>query len=330
VGKGKEADREGQRMSEGSRYNRGAWLRKRWLEVALLAGFAGMLVLVGLAIYDFLPEPAPPAYVPPVGQFDGPTAYQHVLVQTQLGPRPTGSAANHQLGDYIIKELEAFGWTVEEQPFVYQGVTGRNIIGKAGAGPVAILGAHYDTRRKADQDPDPARQDEPVLGANDGASGVAVLLELARSLDKDALDYEVWLTFFDAEDNGRLDGWEYIAGSRHMAENLKVTPEMVVVADMIGDADQQIYKERNSTPELLNRIWGIAAKLGYQDYFIPDYKWSILDDHTPFLERGLPAADLIDFDYVHWHTTQDTADKVSAVALERVGRVLKVLVEDNQ
>ncbi len=115
-----------------------------------------------------------------------------------------------------------------------------------------------------------------------------------------------------------------------MAENLKVTPEMVVVADMIGDADQQIYKERNSTPELLDRIWDIAAELGYQDYFLPDYKWSMLDDHTPFLERGLPAVDLIDFDYPYWHTTQDTADKVSAVALERVGRVLQVLVEDNQ
>jgi hypothetical protein len=316
-------------MSNGKVGNgkRAARLRERWLETVLLVGFAGMVLLLGIAVVDSLPKPPPPAYVPPVGEFDGPAAYQHVLVQTQLGPRPTGSAANHQTGDYIIDELEAHGWTVEEQPFTYRGTQGRNIIAKAGKGPVAILGAHYDTRRKADQDPDPARQGEPVLGGNDGASGVAVLLELARALNPEELDYEVWLAFFDAEDNGRLDDWEYIVGSRYMAENLEVQPAMVVVADMIGDADQQIYKERNSSPELLDRIWGIAADLGYEEYFVPEYRWSILDDHTPFLEQGFLAADLIDFDYQYWHTTQDTADKVSPDSLERVGRVLQVLVE---
>lgn len=312
-------------MSKATGSESGAWLRERGLESALLVGFVVFLVLIGWAIYGFLPKPLFPE--PDVNQFLGQAAYEHVLRQVELGPRPTGSEAGRKTGDYIIAQLQAAGWAVEEQPFVYQGVAARNIIAKAGQGPVAILGAHYDTRLRADKDPDLELQADPVLGANDGASGVAVLLELARALDKDELDYEVWLTFFDAEDNGRLDGWDYIAGSRFMAANLAVRPEMVIVADMIGDADQQIYKERNSSPELLDRIWGIAADLGYDDYFIPEYKWPILDDHMPFLEMGIPAADLIDFDYPYWHTTQDTADKISADSLERVGRVLEFLVE---
>jgi Zn-dependent M28 family amino/carboxypeptidase len=312
-------------MSKATGSESGAWLRERGLESALLVGFVVFLVLIGWAIYGFLPKPLFPE--PDVNQFLGQAAYEHVLRQVELGPRPTGSEAGRKTGDYIIAQLQAAGWAVEEQPFVYQGVAARNIIAKAGQGPVAILGAHYDTRLRADKDPDLELQADPVLGANDGASGVAVLLELARALDKDELDYEVWLTFFDAEDNGRLDGGDYIAGSRFMAANLAVRPEMVIVADMIGDADQQIYKERNSSPELLDRIWGIAADLGYDDYFIPEYKWPILDDHMPFLEMGIPAADLIDFDYPYWHTTQDTADKISADSLERVGRVLEFLVE---
>jgi glutaminyl-peptide cyclotransferase len=150
---------------------------------------------------------------------------------------------------------------------------------------------------------------------------------LARTLDKKRLQNEVWLTFFDAEDNGRLDGWDFIAGSTEMAGRLTVKPAMVVVADMIGDRDQQIYKELNSTPGLVERIWSIAARLGYSNAFLPAAKWSMEDDHTPFLARGIPAVDLIDFDYPYWHTTQDTIDKVSPESLERVGRVLQVLLE---
>lgn len=304
------------------------WLRERWLETILTLGLVAMFAGIGITAYGFLPEPPPPTPTPGLPDtVDGELAYEHVLAQLAFGPRPTGSEANLLTGDYIVEQLEKQGWSVEEQPFTYQGVAGRNIIGRSGEGPVAIIGAHYDTRRRADKDSDPAKQSEPVLGANDGASGAAVLLELARALDKDALENEVWLTFFDAEDNGHLDGWEYLAGSRFMAQELLVQPEMVVIADMIGDADQQVYWERNSTPELLDRLWGIAADLGYQNFFIPEYRWPILDDHTPFLERGIPAADLIDFDYPYYHTTQDTADKVSPESLERVGRVLEVMLE---
>lgn len=255
--------------------------------------------------------------------FSGEAAYAHVEAQCDLGPRPTGSSANRAVGDYIISVLEDEGWAVETQEFAYRDTPVRNIVGKAGEGPVVILGAHYDTRRQADQE-DPT---QPVLGANDGASGVAVLLELARVLDLDRVDRQVWLAFFDAEDNGRLDGWEWCVGSSYMANHLEVVPEAVVVVDMVGDADQQFYFEGNSDPTLQQELWEIAATLGYTETFRSEYRWTIYDDHVPFAQRSIPAVDIIDFDYPYWHTTQDTPDKVSPASLERVGRVLEVWLE---
>ncbi len=267
--------------------------------------------------------PVPPTATPAPLIFDGEVAYEHVLAQCDFGFRPTGSDAWRATGDYIIAELEAQGWMVETQEFTYRDTPVRNIIGRSGEGPVIILGAHYDTRRSADMED----ASVPVMGANDGASGVAVLLELARTLDRAELQNEVWLAFFDAEDNGRLDGWEWCVGSSYMAEHLEVTPEAVVVVDMIGDADQQLYLERNSDPDLQMHLWEIAATLGYSDTFIAEYRHSMYDDHIPFVRRGITAVDIIDFDYPYWHTTQDTPDKVSADSLERVGRVLEVWLE---
>jgi glutaminyl-peptide cyclotransferase len=255
--------------------------------------------------------------------FDGEAAQAHVTAQCDLGFRPTGSEAGWATGDYIISYLDQQGWMVETEEFTYRGTPVRNVVGRVGEGPIIVLGAHYDTRRSADEE-DP---DVPVMGANDGASGVAVLLELARTLDRDKLQNQVWLAFFDAEDNGRLDGWEWCVGSSYMAAHLEVMPEAVVVVDMIGDADQQVYLERNSDPALQTSLWDVAARLGYADAFISEYKYSMVDDHVPFAQRGIPAVDVIDFDYPYWHTTQDTPDKVSAESLERVGRVLEVWLE---
>jgi glutaminyl-peptide cyclotransferase len=307
--------------------SRGRWLREHWLENVLLLGFAGIIVWFG-----YMLAPTVQRYLPDSWSktFDGWAAYRHVTAQMDIGPRPSGSQGIRETQQYIVDKLAKYGWSTEYQDFRYRGTPARNIIAKAGEGkgPVVIIGAHYDTRRKADNDPDPSKQNEPVPGANDGASGVAVLLELARSLDKSKLQNEVWLVFFDAEDNGRLDNWQFIAGSSFFASNLSVTPEAVIIADMIGDADQQIYKEQNSTPWLVDLVWGKAAELGYQSSFLPVMKYSMLDDHTPFLRKGIPAVDLIDFDYPYWHTTEDTADKVSAESLGRVGRVLESLLEE--
>ena len=261
-------------------------------------------------------------------EFSGKTAFEHVKVQMNLGPRPTSSAAWQATGDYIIAQLKKFAWTTEEQRFDYRGSRIRNIIGRKGKGPVMILGAHYDTRRRADQDK--VNPTAPVPGADDGASGVAVLLELARSLDASRLRNQVWLTFFDAEDNGDLDGWEWTVGSRYMAQHLTIKPEVVIVVDMVGDADQQIYYDGNSNTQWNERIWKTAAQLGYDKYLIPRTKWSMFDDHTPFAQQGIPAVDIIDFDYPYWHTTADTSDKLSPDSLERVGRTLQVLLEQPQ
>jgi glutaminyl-peptide cyclotransferase len=253
--------------------------------------------------------------------FDQTQAFSNVEYQTTLGPRTIGSSAHAQFVSWTSSTLRDSGWEVDFQVFNWAGNQLTNIIAKRNTGnPWIVLGAHYDSRFFADRDPDTMRQTTPVPGANDGASGVAVLLELARVLPSD-LDKNVWIALFDAEDNGNISGWEWIIGSRVFAANLVARPDAVIIIDMIGDEDLTIYKERNSDAQLQNEIWGIAEELGYSQ-FIPDYKHQILDDHIPFMELGIPAVDIIDFDYPYWHTTQDTLDKISPNSLNAVGEVL--------
>jgi glutaminyl-peptide cyclotransferase len=252
--------------------------------------------------------------------FDGQRAYQDVLTQMDFGPRTVGSEAHAKTLAWMQSELEEAGWTVELQSAERMGHPIHNLVAYRGSEPVQIiLGAHYDSRLVADQDQG-SGSSAPVPGANDGASGVAVLLELARTLPHDTVSVE--LVFIDAEDNGGIAGWDWLLGSRAFVESLTIEPHAVIIVDMIGDADLNIYKERNSNPALMDAIWAQAAALGYEKYFIPTYKHSMLDDHTPFLEAGIPAVDIIDFDYPYWHTSADTADKVSAQSLEVVGRTL--------
>ncbi len=265
--------------------------------------------------------------------FSGQMALDHVARQLAFGHRITGSATNRAMGDWLIQELTTLGWQVTEQPYVVaDDVAARNIIAVLGSGPAGVIGAHYDTRMVADEDPDPALQSQPVPGANDGASGVAVLLELARTLDVTASGHTICLVFFDAEDNGRIASWDWILGSAYYVAHQDdvppcVDPRFAVIVDMVGDADQQVYVERNSTPGLSQALWAQAAALGYDDTIIPRPGYAMLDDHTPFLQAGIPAADMIDFDYPHWHTTADTLDKISAQSLERIGRTVESWLE---
>jgi glutaminyl-peptide cyclotransferase len=253
--------------------------------------------------------------------FDGSHAYADVQTQVAFGPRIPGTEGHAQIREWIRSELESAGWVVEIQQTERMGHPIYNIIAKRNAeAPQIILGAHYDTRMYADHDPTPGMQAMPVPGANDGASGVAVLLELARTLPEDTVP--TWLVFFDAEDNGNIEGWDWILGSRAFAEEITVQPRAVVIVDMIGDADLNIYLEKNSNIAIRTEIWSTAESLGYGDKFINEEKFSMLDDHTPFLEAGIPAVDLIDFDYPYYHTTQDTPDKVSAESLQVVGDTL--------
>ncbi|CAG0996311.1 partial Aminopeptidase YwaD, partial [Anaerolineae bacterium] len=201
-------------------------------------------------------------------------------------------------------------------------------------------------------DPDPLLQGDPVLGANDAASSASVLLEMAEMVNDHyeiTENNQIWLVFFDAEDNGRIPGWDWILGSRYMAthlDQLGVTPEdfnLMILFDMVGEADidreyigldmvtekvgQKFYYERNSinnAPEYTAALWQLAAELGFADQFVAEPRYTITDDHLPFIEQGIPAVDIIDFDYPYWHTTADTLDKLSAISLDRVGSVVEM------
>jgi Zn-dependent M28 family amino/carboxypeptidase len=256
-------------------------------------------------------------------RFDGKRALADVKRQLDFGPRTMGSPAHARAVEWIQAELKKAGWAAEIKPAAHGTQKIQNIVGRRGEGrPWIILGAHYDSRFVADQDPDPAKRKLPVAGANDGASGVAVLLELARVLPQD-LKSRVWLLFIDAEDNGNIPGWDWILGTKAFAAQLTEKPDAVVIVDMIGDEDLNIYHERQSNARLTAEIWQTAARLKFAQ-FIDRPKYEILDDHVPFLERGIPAVDIIDFDYPYWHTTADTFDKVSAESLRAVGETLLV------
>jgi glutaminyl-peptide cyclotransferase len=255
--------------------------------------------------------------------FDGNRALADIKTQLDMGPRTMNSPAHAKAADWILASLKSAGWTAEFHDATKGDIKMRNIVGRRGEGrPWVILGAHYDSRFVCDQDTDPLKRTLPVAGANDGASGVAVLLELARVLPKD-LKKQVWLLFIDAEDNGDIPGWQWIMGSTAFAAKLKDKPDAVVIVDMIGDADLNIYREGYSNRKLTDEIWQIAARLKFPQ-FINEPKYQMEDDHVPFLERGIAAVDIIDFDYPYWHTASDTLDKVSAESLKAVGETLLV------
>ena len=253
-------------------------------------------------------------------QFDGPRAYRDVLAQVAFGPRIPDSLAHAKTIAYIQEELRKAGWKAEVQKTSWKGYAILNIFAsRTDQPPQIILGAHYDNRLLADQDSG-QRRNAPLPGANDGASGVAVLLELARTLPPDSIP--TWLVFFDSEDNGGLDGRDWSMGSRAFVNELAFRPRAAIIVDMVGDVDLNIYIERNSNPLLADDIWVQAAKLGYESQFIQIAKHSLIDDHIPFLEAGIPAVDIIDFDYPFWHTAADTPDKVSPKSLQIVGETL--------
>lgn len=252
--------------------------------------------------------------------FDENRAYQDIVTQVSFGPRIPGSQSHSHALEYIQAELSDAGWSTTLQKGIYQGHEITNLISyRNTANPSIILGTHYDSRIVADNDQN-NHENDPVPGANDGASGVAVLLELARTLPRETPP--LWLVFFDAEDNGNIPDWDWILGSRYFVKNFYENPKAVIIIDMIGDRDLQIYQEANSDPHITQEIWDTANKHGYSDVFLPEIKYSMLDDHTPFIEKEYPAVLIIDFDYPYWHTLSDTTDKVTPKSLKSVGDTL--------
>jgi glutaminyl-peptide cyclotransferase len=190
--------------------------------------------------------------------------------------------------------------------------------------------AHWDTRPKADKSPNLADQQRPVPGANDGASGVALLLGVADALKKKAPAVGVDLVMVDGEDYGDFAvAKDVLLGSRYYAKHLPATkPLFAIVWDMIGDKDLQIYQEGYSVanaPEVVQRVWAMADELGYGKTFRSTVGYSLDDDHIPLQEAGLRAIDIIDFDFPAHHTVGDTEDKVSAASLGIVGEVALAL-----
>jgi hypothetical protein len=275
--------------------------------------------------------------------FDGNTAFQFLTAQTAFGPRVPNTQSHQQCLAYIQSELQKYADTVTLQSFSCPGYEKTTLqltnvlasFNNAAFTRILLL-AHWDSRPRADQDPDPKRMDQPVPGANDGASGVAVLLEIARHLKAQPPKIGVDILFTDGEDYGKEhDLSNYFLGSKYFAAHLPggFRPMFGILLDMVGDNQLQIPKEPNSlryAPDVVDLVWSTARDLGvYQ--FADVTQRPVADDHLPLNEAGIKTIDLIDFDYPddsnrYWHTTQDTPDKCSAGSLEAVGKVLLTVI----
>jgi Zn-dependent M28 family amino/carboxypeptidase len=273
-------------------------------------------------------EAQAPAKMP---SFDGARAWEHLQRQVAIGPRPAGSAALEQTRTYIIDQLKAAGIETTRQVFIAATPIGEvsmaNLIATIpGRRPDRIvLASHYDTK---------LARDFRFVGANDGASSTAALIELGRALKGRQNEMTIELLFLDGEEaiNWEWRGTDNTYGSRHYVQAAQKagtlsTLKALVLLDMIADRDLLIRRDSNSTPWLVDIIWGAAARLGHRQTF-SDTLTTIEDDHIPFLRAGVPAADIIDLEYDAWHTAQDDLDHVSARGLQVVGDVVLAALPD--
>jgi len=273
-------------------------------------------------------------------EVDGARAHASVVHQVEAGPRIPGTPGHAAVQQWIEDELTRLGGRVERQEFV-DSTLGRplplrNIIGRFGptSGRRILLCAHYDTRPGSDEDPDSTHRHDPVPGANDAGSGVAVLLEVAELMKRHAPPTGVDLVFFDGEDLGQpTDPSGYCLGSRGYAARLPAPgndarPVAAFLFDLVGDRDLDIYPEGNSMRRASNLVEMVldGARATGARHFEDQPRHELIDDHVPLLDAGLPAVDIIDFDYAAWHTHRDLPDQVSAESLAEVARVAAWLV----
>jgi glutaminyl-peptide cyclotransferase len=273
---------------------------------------------------DRAQSPLPPSVMDTRGNgiFNRENAYNHVITQLSFGPRIPGSDGQKKFINWADNLLVSYGWATRTQVAQINGIEINNLIATRGNGlPRVLLGTHFDTRAKASRDKVPDKQEQPVPGANDGASGVAILLELARVLPNDNHG-TITLAFFDAEDQGGIEELPWIIGSNYYTNNLSETIDQAIIIDMVGDENLVIYQEQNSDINITQSIWGRAKELGYEANFNPSLAYNILDDHIPFIEADIPSVLIIDMEYPYWHTTEDTIDHVSAASLSIVGNTL--------
>jgi glutaminyl-peptide cyclotransferase len=266
------------------------------------------------------------------GGFDGKRVFAHVAKQVSFGPHPSGSPAIAQVQEYLLSELKSYGCTVETDAFSSDTPAGRlpmkNILVKIpGEKPgVILLGTHYDTKKL-----------DNFVGADDGGSSTAAMLELARLLCPRHGKYAVWIAFFDGEEAVQVwSATDSRYGSRQMAARLSTSGDLknvraFLLADIVGGRTARFLRESSSTPALVDLIWSTAAKLGYSAIFLNEAT-SAEDDHDSFLKRGVPSVDVIgDFlNNGYWHTPQDTLDKISAKTLGITGHVFLESVKQLQ
>ncbi len=271
---------------------------------------------------------------------DGQRAWKRVEHQVAQGARVSGTPGNAAVREWIASELTRLGGRVERQAFVDSSL-GRplpltNVIGRFGPheGNRILLCAHFDTRPWCDQDPDSSKRALPVPGANDAGSGVAVLLEVAELMSRRAPAVGVDLVFFDGEDLGNADNGELFSlGAKGYAARLPKVgapgrPRAGFLFDMVGDKDLAIYQEGGSASRAANLVALVAeaAAATSARSFHDEVRYTVIDDHVPLLDAGLPTVDIIDFDYPAWHTHRDTPDQVSPQSLAEVSRVAAWLV----
>ena len=275
--------------------------------------------------------------------FQGDSAFAYVKHQVEMGPRVPNSAAHAKAVEWMSSELRKRGADVTLQPMKLTAFDGTvlnatNILGRfnPAAEERILLLAHFDCRPWADEDKDAAKRRQPVDGANDGASGVGVLLEMARLLQSNPVRKElgVDILFLDAEDWGTEgDDESWALGAKYFAQNPPVEgyfPSQAILLDMVGSKDATFYVEyfsREAAPELTAAVWQAAQDAGYGSLFPTQTGSAVTDDHRPLIEVGIPAIDIIDyrpgvgFDPV-WHTSADGLDNISKDTLKGVGQTL--------
>jgi glutaminyl-peptide cyclotransferase len=280
------------------------------------------------------PAQMPDEDTPPpekTGGFDGKRAFADVAKQVDFGPHPSGSQAIAQVQDYILSELSSAGCTADVDPFTAQTPAGpiamKNILVRIpGERPgIIMLATHYDTKRLDD-----------FVGADDGGSSTAVVLELARLLCAQHGRYQVWIAFFDGEEavNREWKDPDNRYGSRQMAAKLAMSGDLskiraVLLADIVGSRELRIKRDSNSDKPLTDLVWATAKNLGYSGVFVNDAT-AIEDDHQSFSTRNVRAVDVIDLEIPYWHTPQDTLDKISSKSLAVVGHVFVESVKQLQ
>jgi hypothetical protein len=297
----------------------------------LILTAAFILVGVAMSYGQAVQTPLPKA------EFNGERAFAYLRQQVEFGPRVPNSLAHEKTRALILRTLSECGFTTSVQEFesyapaMKQVLRGFNLIGiyPPGSRAQIIFSAHYDTRCVADRDPNPERRALPIPGANDGASGVAVLLELARIIpQREAGSTPIALVFFDLEDQGLgSESSGFCLGSRYLAANLPpclADFEIGVNLDMIGDAQLTLSYEPFSlqaAPELVEAIWEIGARID-PAVFVKRKGPPVYDDHVPFLEKKKKYINIIDFDYPQWHTSDDCVEKCSPRSLKTCGDTL--------